>query len=283
MFHRRQRIAWLVSLIAHASVIALVYLAIRAVGGSAAHHELVDTRLSGIDDDCTALTISDASHDSEPTPKPLPQEIIHPHPKADSFPTKVGGPEPLQPVAGVQDPPSAPKGRVAIPALHGALPPDGYTVVYVLDASGSMGNGKKWSHARAMLSATLRKLTPKVRFQVVVYDSIARGLWESPIEATSANLQEAERQLDHVVPEGSSRHVEGMRVGLRTRPNLVILLTDADDLSAADARTIRGWNADNLTQIHAILVGTPRTTADSALREICRGGRVIRVPIPEKE
>lgn len=63
-------------------------------------------------------------------------------------------------------------------AVHGPLAAD-QAIVYLLDASGSMGEWGKFDAARRALVATLRLQPPNVRYQVVVYAGTATVLLRS--------------------------------------------------------------------------------------------------------
>ncbi len=124
--------------------------------------------------------------------------------------------------------------------MHGALKP-GQTVVYVLDSSGSMGAAGKFDAARAALVATLRAQPATVRFQVIVYDGTAQPLLASDgtaPHATEANVRAASAKLATLEPRGKSNHLVAVRAALDFRPDVIVLLTDADDLSAAALKSV---------------------------------------------
>ena len=131
--------------------------------------------------------------------------------------------------------PAGGSGAASAAPLHGALKPD-QTVVYVLDCSGSMGAANKFVAARTALVATLRAQPETVRFQVIVYAGTARILLPSDgtaPAATEANIRVAATKLAEVEPRGASNHPAAVRAALRFRPDVIFLLTDADDLTAA--------------------------------------------------
>ena len=113
--------------------------------------------------------------------------------------------------------------------------------MYLLDASGSMGEWGKFDAARAALIATLRLQPPTVRFQIVIYAGTARsplrgGAGEA-LPATAANIDRAIEALQTLEPPtGRSNHLEGLRVALFFRPDVALFLTDGDDLPAARFR-----------------------------------------------
>jgi hypothetical protein len=183
-------------------------------------------------------------------PKPLPTTVapraepLHPGPFATSLPRtlpkelgalvrKSGATPPMR------DPNVKPAGATGPAAsarpMHGALK-SGQTVVYVLDCSGSMGAAGKFDAARATLAATLGQQPEAVKFQVIVYDAGARPLLASDgsaMSATSANVRAATEKLGGLEPRGRSNHLVALHAALAFRPDVIVLLTDADDLTAA--------------------------------------------------
>ncbi len=143
---------------------------------------------------------------------------------------------PVQPAGGT-DTPSAPTPGGG-PPVHGALTP-GQAVVYVLDASGSMGQGGRFDRARRSILATLRRQPPEVKFQVIVYAGSARTLLPGGcVPATAANVEHAAALLAAVEPLGRSEHADALRLAGRLAPTFVLVLTDADDLPADAVRTL---------------------------------------------
>ncbi len=125
-------------------------------------------------------------------------------------------------------------------AIHGALK-SGQTVVYVLDCSGSMGAAGKFDAARAALVATLRQQPATVRFQVIVYAGTAKPLLATDgnaLPASEANVRAAVERLAALEPRGNSDHYGAARAALAFRPDVILMLTDADDLSAAVLKSL---------------------------------------------
>jgi hypothetical protein len=177
-------------------------------------------------------------------------------------------PTPLRPASATSaaSPPFAhAAGSTQTPPIHGALP-DGKAVVYVLDASGSMGEWGKLDKARRALVATLRQQPPAARFQIVVYNGTARPLLPNAaggcVPATAENRALAEEKLAALEPVGRSDHAEGLRMALNFRPDFVLLLTDADDLSAKKLRGVLAQAAKpaavSVATVGADGVGVPR-------------------------
>jgi hypothetical protein len=171
-------------------------------------------------------------------PRTLPPELIAmirrpaPQPTGAPFANSPTATDPnVKPAGGM----TASAAGTVTHAMHGALKP-GQTAVYVLDCSGSMGAAGKFEAARAALIATLRQQPPAVRFQVIVYAGSAVPLLASGkqgLPATEANVRAAAEKLATLEPRGRSKHAEAVRAALAFRPDVVLILTDADDLAPA--------------------------------------------------
>lgn len=216
-------------------------------------------------------------------PPVLPTELLAVIRRPDAPPAAVVevpfSPPPLNPLtaAGHTEPAAAgvpavtpsPAERPRPPApLHGTLAPR-QAIVYVLDASGSMGRERKFALAREALLATLRNQPPTVRFQVVVYSATARAILPVPdggcVPGTADNLREAERALAAVEPAGRSSHLDGLKAALACRPDLVVFLTDADDLPAPAFRAFLAA-ADRPTTLYLGRVAEGRAVAPIEFR-----------------
>lgn len=148
----------------------------------------------------------------------------------------------------------------AVPAIHGALSPN-QTVVYVLDCSGSMGASGKFDAARAALVSTLKQQPPTVRFQVIVYTGSATPLLAgngAALPATEANVNLATTALAKLDARGKSNHVAAVRAASAFRPDVILVLTDADDLDAAALKVAAQTVPLRVGQVTAEGVQRPR-------------------------
>jgi len=151
----------------------------------------------------------------------------------------------------------------------------GHSVVFVLDHSLSMGmNGALNAARRAVLDAVAH-LPSDVRFQIVVYNRRADVLLTSqPSELSvksEATLDEAARALADVEPSGITDHVQALRRGLSLRPDVLYLVTDAEQLSAAEVDLIGRLNGQltrGQTAIHTVELRAGPARTDAPLRRV---------------
>src|SRR5579885_3285784 len=138
----------------------------------------------------------------------------------------------------------------------------GQSVVYVIDRSSSMGINGGLAAARQELLASLERLPETSRFQVILYNRAAEpmaiGGQTGLTPATAAARAEAAARLGAVRAEGSTDHLAALRRALMLRPDVIFFVTDADDLTPLQVRTVTEWNravSGGRTAIHAIDLG----------------------------
>lgn len=288
----RGRLGWAVgiSLLCHGLLGAVFFLAFPdARSPSRSGNAPADVKVtSSLEYETLTLSLED------PLPRVRPQVVVKAPavlPKdITATPNASSGNTAVQPAVGsigaANDPPAVnPKvgAGAGVAPLHGPMTRPGLSVVYVLDRSGSMGQGRKLAHAVALLKSSLRQLGPDVRFQIVTYDSqatIARlnGTIELVL-ASAPTIAQADSLLDDLTGEGSSRHAEGFRAGLSLQPDLLILLSDAGDLTPNEVKRIKQTNHKG-TAIHAVMLGTSGEKNLAALRELTGAGRLHIMPLP---
>jgi hypothetical protein len=111
-------------------------------------------------------------------------------------------------------------------------------VVYLLDRSISMGPGGGLDRARAEVALSLRGLPPGARFQILAYNRSVVPLVPHPaglVPADTPHLAQALTALEELTATGSTHHAVALRQGLALRPEVLFLLTDADDLDDREA------------------------------------------------
>jgi hypothetical protein len=233
-----------------------------------------------------------------PFPAPQPSE-------PESPPTPVESADPLTvPEASAQTgAPSPPHHETADPGLEGqgrgtgagaapdffALPSEAKSVVYVIDGSASMGLNGAFAAARKELLASLDRLPPTVRFQIIVYSSDAHTLRLSGrtelAEASVENKTQAAQQLAELPLEGRTVHLPALKKALALGAEVIFFLTDADDLSAAEVREVTRLNRLRRV-IHTIELSTAnRDRPEMPLQVLARenGGTYRAVDVGNDE
>jgi hypothetical protein len=150
------------------------------------------------------------------------------------------------------------------------------SVVYVIDRSASMGPGGLLKAAVRELCASLARLPAGTRFQVVLYHDQAELLVRDRtqlVPASPETIERAARLLEAVRAEGGTNHLQALRLALSLTPEVVYLLTDADDLSHADRAVVTRLNRGRAV-IHTIELNTSnRDRTDMPLQVLARENR----------
>lgn len=166
---------------------------------------------------------------------------------------------------------------------------EGYKFVYVVDRSGSMGGeGKTALRAvKAELIASLKHLDTVHQFQIIFYNERPSvfnpaGAPGRLAFATEENVRRATRFMDSMTADGGTAHEDALRLAVRLRPDVIFLLTDADEptLSPAQLEKIRHLAAGII--VNAIEFGSgPKPEGASFLANLARqnGGRYRYIDI----
>jgi hypothetical protein len=257
----RLGVALLLSLGLHGLVGLGVWLAPVSVPAPAASRDITQAA----DDGCTL-----GLDDSPPRPRP-PRKRPDPDFTPASFDVKLveATPTALAPsaapaavAAAGQGPPG---GRAGPAASAGGddgggpcaleVGPSARTVVYVLDRSLSMGFHGALARARREVLASIRRLPPAARFQVVAYNRDAEPLCldgRSELLAPDADtLSRVAGAISALRASGGTDHGRALRRGLAFRPDVLFLLTDADEIGLDDVRGVTRLNARRAV-IHAV-------------------------------
>jgi hypothetical protein len=255
---RRHSYAWALALSAlvHAALVACL-AAFSGQPPAAPGHEL-DTRTTAgpsgliyqllLDEleEKNSASQSLSSGAPDPEPAEFVAKIIDPPILSGAGTQSVAAPV----VAGSPGGPAVGSGHSARGTASGnalfAATPQAKSVVYVLDRSGSMGQQSRYRIACAEVIADLNRRPPGTRFQVVPYNSHAEPLCIDTslglLAATAVNIEKAGALLAALPPTGWTDHVCGLRRGLVLVPDVLYLVTDADDLKPDDVRTITSFN-----------------------------------------
>lgn len=280
---KRMWLAWVVSLAGHGLLVFGIVQLCAFLRSSPDSSKPTVNRVIDAPPEYANISVSFGEEASKPEHAPEPQQVkpVYPTPK-----------EPVEsPIANPATPPKnhnhqgteaptvvqAGHREFGIAPLHSKITRPGMSIVYVLDQSGSMAREGKLRRAIAMLRASLRQLGPDVRFQIVAYDSkpavFRIGGTSDLVSANMENIAKAEAILEQVVGEGSSRHCDGLMTGIGLHPDVLILLTDADELMPHEVKRLKDWNRKG-TSIHAVLFGTRSDDGESSLRQLAGANRV---------
>jgi hypothetical protein len=212
------------------------------------------------------ITMVAAERPSPPRPAPPPARPEKDWVKADVEPVLI------QPTAhaDVQPLPSGPGGTdseggpgaatpnvgLAGPTESSVLPVSRQIsrVVYLLDRSVSMGPSGALARARRELALSLRALPPGTRFQVFAYNRNVTPLLPADsglVGADAGTVEQTIEALEQLGPTGSTDHVAALKRGLALRPEVLFLLTDADNQADGDFAALRRYNTGG-TAVHVI-------------------------------
>jgi len=139
-------------------------------------------------------------------------------------------------------------------------------VVFVLDTSGSMGEGHKLDQARRALRMCLQNLGAADRFELVRFSTEAQPLFGKLAATDQASLARAEEFVDQLKPLGGTAIASALNQALesaraqseRERPCFIVFLTD-------------GLPTVGETNPEQILAGGKQASGDRPVRIFCFG------------
>jgi hypothetical protein len=275
-------------------VVAIWHVPVSQTAGSAD----ADPSLAPTENDCL-LRLDDSPPRTKPvppTPKPRENGAVIPA----NFPVRVAlpvAPAPFSPQLIAS--PSLPGTRVGAPPASPGGSGDGSSkenelcalpvgrsarsVVYVVDRSISMGFHGALIRARREVLASLRRLGPDTRFQVIAYNRDAEPLRINGRYGLLASDENTIRQVAEAVTAlraaGGTDDGLALRRALAFHPDLIYFLTDANDVSLDDVKTVTHL-ADHRTIIHTIeLNGGHKGRMDGPLHKLAadNGGTYRRL------
>jgi hypothetical protein len=162
---------------------------------------------------------------------------------------------------------------------------EGARFVYVFDRSGSMGGfgGLPLRAAKHELLASLKDLQPHHQFQIVFYDDGVElfnplGGRAQLVWADEAGRNLAAAFVQSIDPDGGTNHLQPLHLALNMRPDVIFLLTDADQppMTSAQLKSVRRRNTG--ATIHAIQfgVGPPSSSQNFLSRLAAQNGGQYR-------
>jgi len=138
----------------------------------------------------------------------------------------------------------------------------GTRFVYLIDASGSMTDHNAIAYAKAELKASIASLEKNHQFQVIFYNQYQRmmklnGAQDKRIYfATAIHKTQAGQFINGIQADLGTDHMPALKKALRLDPEVLFLLTDADEptLSVGELDAIKRLN-NSRTQIHCVEFG----------------------------
>ena len=123
------------------------------------------------------------------------------------------------------------------------VPARGRSIVYLIDASSSMGPSGALALATRELLASLARLPAGARFQVLTYNSRVTPLlprYPEGMPASPLMLDQVAQALRELEPVGATDHGRALREALNLRSDALFFLTDADDLDLPEEFLLLG-------------------------------------------
>ena len=162
------------------------------------------------------------------------------------------------------------------PAFFGVQVP-ARSVVFVIDRSTSMWVNHGLEAAKRELLEKLDRLPSGTRFQVFFYDNKVECVGSTERDGLLANSNESRRRvigfIKSINARGSTDHLTALRRALELRPVAILFMTDAEDLTRNQVRSITDLNQSR-TAIHA-LQWCPTHEPSNSLQELARLNRGI--------
>ncbi len=166
---------------------------------------------------------------------------------------------------------------------------EGHKFVYVFDRSDSMNwfERRPFRAAKAELLASLDGLQETHQFQIIFYNHEPlifnpAGHPQRLAFGTAENKARAQRFVESVVATGGTRHMEAILLALSLQPDVIFLLTDADDPQLSDSQIAAIVRRAGGVTIHTIEFGYgPQKRTDNFLVRLARatGGQHVYVDI----
>jgi len=170
---------------------------------------------------------------------------------------------------------------------------EGRKFSYVFDRSGSMDGhrGAPLHAAKAELLASLADLGQTQQFQIIFYNEQPRVFSPSGspgrlVFATEQNKYLAQKFVGSITADGGTKHEDALEMALKTAPDVIFFLTDADEPRMDSRQLARIGRLNRGSIINTIEFGYgPQRDADNFLVELARrnGGKHVYVDVARLE
>jgi hypothetical protein len=103
----------------------------------------------------------------------------------------------------------------------------GQSFVYVVDCSGSMGEGLKFERAIYELLQSIEQLASDQRYFIIFYNDAAYPMEaDSPVPATEDEFARTREWISYVQPDGGTNPLPALLFALSLRPDAIYFLSD---------------------------------------------------------
>ena len=155
--------------------------------------------------------------------------------------------------------PKRASGPTAQLSLFGSADAEGWSFVFLIDRSQSMGGEGLGAIQRAAteLAASIDRLTDAQMFQVIAYNQRPQYFTKRELVPATANNKQKMLQFVKDLPAfGATEHELGLLAALRLEPDVIFVFTDGGDpfLNNGQLQTIREASAGR-TSIHVLHFG----------------------------
>jgi von Willebrand factor type A domain len=151
---------------------------------------------------------------------------------------------------------------------------NGTRFVYVFDRSLSM-KGTALAAAKQELLASIKHLDRVHQFQIVFYNEAPRMMQPQQMHFADENgLRAAESFVSSISASGGTDHVQALKLAMRLSPDVIFLLTDADEpqLSRKELEEIRQRNGGAAINVIEFKSG-PDPGQGASLRKLAEENR----------
>jgi hypothetical protein len=129
------------------------------------------------------------------------------------------------------------------------------TVVFVVDMSGSMNDGRRFDRAVDELIRSLNALVPSQKFFIFFYNGVTHPMFDQHsaklMPATPATRTKAIKWIKTLQPDGDTAPEEAIERAIQLKPQVVYFLTDGE-IPETTRDTAKKVNHDHKTVIHTI-------------------------------
>jgi uncharacterized protein YegL len=148
------------------------------------------------------------------------------------------------------------------------------SVVFVVDMSGSMNDGRRFDRAVDELIRSLNALVPSQKFFIFFYNGVTYPMFDQRsaklMPATPGTRTKAIKWIKTLQPDGDTAPEDAIERALKLKPQVVYFLTDGE-IPDTTRDTAKKFNHEHKTVIHTIAFVTQEGAA--MLRGIAQDNR----------